>query len=112
MSTSYSFETPMTSFSAINPTIINNADDDSQYSFHSLAATMPKRQPTISSVNVAQARATDNRNIQHNDDEEEDHSLTEHYESNRKKQQKLLLFSNIFRLLVICVLAPLLYFIV
>jgi hypothetical protein len=107
MSTSFTFETPMASFSAIN----NNLDDDSQNSFYTTAATIAKRDRGISPINLAQARTTDNRNIQDNDDEA-DQSLTEHYEFNRKKQEKLLLFSNIFRLLVVCVLAPLIYFLV
>jgi len=68
----------------------------------SFATSDPNRHRTISSVNVEQNDGTD----------EEENRLFEHYDSNRLKQEKLLLFTNIFRLLIVCIVGCIIYFLV
>jgi hypothetical protein len=122
MTTSISYTTPEASFSLTNSAINGPQDDENlsitssnQGLYHSFAATIPKRQRNTSSIRFPTI-TTDNTNIQYSDydyrNEEDEHVRSLRYDSNRVKQERLLLFANIFRLLVIFVLAPTLYFIV
>ncbi|CAF0762601.1 unnamed protein product [Rotaria sordida] len=112
----------MTSLSAVELVKTCNQNDEIQSessnrtSSHSLAATSVPTYNRATNTVTLQPITTLNTNIQFNDNdcrnEDGEHLLSLHYDSNRSKQGKLLLFSNIFRLLVICVLAPIIYFLV
>lgn len=122
MSTSVSFKTPPASFSTIDLEINtnqNNDDDDNRStlshhtSFHSLMTTMPKRHRN-SDIHL-QTITSDNRSnqsVEENRLDEDDQHLAERYEAKRIKQEKLLLITNFFRLLIIFILAPIIYFLV
>ena len=101
----------MASFSGPDPLINHTQYDDSQTSFHSMAT----HRQTMNSINLSQTppppqTTIDVPNTQSNDDEE-DQLLISHYELNKRKQEKLLGFMNIFRFLIILILAPIIYFV-
>ncbi|UJR30396.1 hypothetical protein I4U23_017931 [Adineta vaga] len=111
MSSSFSFETPMASFSAAELTINTSQNAETRESSYSSAATsMPQRHRTITSGNPP-IKTAENICTQADNDHEEDSLLTARYDKNRIKQERLLLIINIFRVLVICVFALLIYFI-
>jgi hypothetical protein len=94
-----SFDTPMASFSGTELSINRSQGTENQ---ESCATSDPKRHGTISSVNLEQNDGTD----------DEENRLFLHYDSNRLKQEKLLIFTNIFRVLIICIVACIMYFLV
>lgn len=89
----------------------NELESSSQTSL----ASITKSLKTTGSSNLQPLKASstniqyNTNNYRHDDDE---FRLTLHYDSMRSKQQRLLLFMNIFRLLVIFIIAPLMYFVV
>ena len=93
---------------------INRFDDvENPTSSSSLVGSVAKRQ-RHGSIPL-QTITTDNRTPQSIDDFRYDDYpplLTSYYEHNRSKQERLLLYMNIFRLLVIIILAPIIYFLV
>lgn len=113
MSTSLSFVTPMASFSVADLTINQSQTSEHQDSSYASATSTPKRQRTISSVNSPTGTII-NANTPHTDDydDDEERLLGSHYDNKRSKQERLLRFTNIFRVLVICILAPIIYFII
>ncbi|CAF2473581.1 unnamed protein product [Rotaria sp. Silwood2] len=121
MSTSSSFSNPMTSSSIVELAITcdqnneNQSEPSNQTPFYSLATSVPKYNRATNSVSL-QPITTYNTSIQYHDNDyrnqEEEHLLGLHYDSNRLKREKLLLFTNIFRLLIIFILAPIIYYLV
>jgi hypothetical protein len=120
MATSFSFETPAPSISTADFSINRTQDDENpsrsscQTSFHSLAESSAKRDRT--NLMQLQTMTTDNNTITRSNHDgifvEDDPLLTSDYDRNRSKQQNLLLITNIFRLLIILILAPIIYFLV
>ncbi|CAF1301323.1 unnamed protein product [Adineta steineri] len=104
MSSSFSFKTPMASFS-----VTDHAVNQSQDSFHSINQSIAPQPHSVIPISTTTATASSHVNI-HSDDDEAEHLLGKRYESNRLKQEKLLVFTNIFRIIVICVAAPLIYY--
>lgn len=86
-----------------------------QDAFTSLTIPAAKYHVTSASIDFT-ALTTCSTNIQYNDNShqpnEDEHLLGLHYERNRLKQAKLLVFTNIFRLTTILVLAFMTYFLV
>ncbi|CAF1152857.1 unnamed protein product [Adineta steineri] len=104
MSSSFSFKTPMASFS-----VTDHAVNQSQDSFHSINQSVAPQPHSIIPISTTTTTTSSHVNI-HSDDDEAEHLLGKRYESNRLKQEKLLVFTNIFRIIVICVAAPLIYY--
>lgn len=91
---------------------INRVDDGENPNSSSSSIGQGARRQRRGSI-LLQTITTDNRTAQPIDDfrNDEDHPLlTSHYDDNRLKQERLLLYTNIFRLLVIVILAPIIYF--
>jgi hypothetical protein len=120
MATSSSIVTPATSFSTMNLEINSNEDDQNPSGllranlFHSLTASAAKRTRSESGIHL-QTITADNRTtpatVEHGN-YEDDQLLSSHYDLIRLKQEKLLIYANIFRLAVIFILGPILYFLV
>jgi hypothetical protein len=112
----------MASFSAVDLTI-NNAHDDgdnqanlsNENSFHSSAASTGKRKRNDDGIRL-QTLGKKNRTTSfdadfRNDDDDDEQNLARRYEKNKLKQERLLLITNIFRLVIVLILAPILYFV-
>jgi len=102
-----------TSFSRIDLSL-NDYPDDENSSSPSLIVSILKRDRNRLIVPL-QTITTDNTTTESNDDGknfEEDQLLTSYYDYNRTKQERLLSITNIFRLLIIFILGPIIYFIV
>jgi hypothetical protein len=102
-----------TSFSRIDLSL-NDYPDDENSSSPSLVVSTLKRDRNRLIVPL-QTITTDNTTTESNDDGknfEEDQLLTSYYDYNRTKQERLLSITNIFRLLIIFILGPIIYFIV
>ena len=92
----------------------NHPESFKQPSLHSLAASVPKYYSAHSSLTSHQTTG-DHTSIRYDDRDfknDEDYLRGSHYDLNRSKQEKLLLFTNIFRLLVIFILAPITYLLI
>lgn len=125
MSTSFSYRTPQTSISSIDMAVhLNSTDDQNSTSFHSTTGTFSKRNRRnnsgihLQTLAVSQQTTTTDENgsmgqlntdLKVDDDEQ---ILSSYYDHNRMRQEKLMLILNIFRLSVILVLAPIIYFLV
>ncbi|CAF1506096.1 unnamed protein product [Adineta ricciae] len=112
MSLSSSFKTPMASFSAAELTINMSQAVESRESSYSSVATSAMRQNRAISSGSSHITTVDRIGIQADDEDEASRLLSQRYENNRMKQEKLLLFANIFRVLIICVFAPVIYFLI
>ena len=102
----------MASFSAAELTINRSQAVESRESSYSSVATSVMKQNRAIISGSSQMTTVDRICIQTDDEDEASRLLSQRYENNRMKQEKLLLFTNIFRILIICVFAPLIYFLV
>ena len=110
----------MASFSQTEHAVTCNQIDENQPesfkqpSLHSLAASVPTNYSAHSSLTSHQT-TIHHTSTQYDDQDfknDEDYLRSLHYDLNRSKQEKLLLFTNIFRLLVVFILAPIIYLLV
>ncbi|CAF0891871.1 unnamed protein product [Adineta ricciae] len=101
----------MASLSVAELTINRSQTAESrESSYSSVATSVIKQNRTIVSGSPQITTVDRTSGIQADDDDEASRLLAQRYENNRMKQEKLLLFMNIFRVLIICVFAPLIYF--